>query len=272
MDKAIVKDLFKQVRNKEPLVHHLTNVVTINDCANITLAIGASPVMATSIEEVAEMARLADALVINLGTIHAEVYESMIVAGQAANQKGIPVILDPVGVGATSFRTEKAQDFLQRVKVSIIRGNMTEIYALIGGVSKTRGVDAGEVSDISLSELAVKAACQLKTIIVISGEKDIICDGQQQALIENGDIWLTKITGTGCMTTSLIASFAGVTNDYFHAAVAGMSSMSIAGGNAKKTLVETDGIGTYRVKLMDEIFKMNGQIWEECVRLTGREI
>lgn len=272
MDKAIIKDLFKQVRNQGPLVHHLTNVVTINDCANVTLAIGGSPVMATSIEEVAEMACLADALVINLGTIHPEIYESMIVAGQTANQKGIPVILDPVGVGATSFRTEKAKDFLKQVEVSIIRGNATEIYALIGGASKTHGVDAGEVSDISLSELAIQAARQLKTIIVISGENDFICDGQQQALIENGDIWLTKISGTGCMTTSLIASFAGVTDDYFHAALAGMSSMSVAGENAKKTLVETDGIGTYRVKLMDEIFKMNGQIWEEHVRLIGQKI
>lgn len=272
MDKTTVKDLFIKVKNKKPLIHHLTNVVTVNDCANITLAIGASPVMATSVEEVAEMVCLADALVINLGTIHPEVYESMVIAGQAANQQGIPVILDPVGVGATSFRTEKARDFLKQVKVSIIRGNMTEIYALIGGASKTRGVDAGEVSNISILELAVKAARQLKAITVISGEKDIICDGQQQTLIENGDIWLTKISGTGCMTTSLIASFAGATDDYFHAAVAGMSSMSIAGENAKKTLLETDGIGTYRVKLMDEIFKMTGQVWEKHVRLTGREI
>lgn len=268
MDKAIVKDLFLKVRNKGPLIHHLTNIVTINDCANVTLAIGGSPVMATSIEEVAEMANLSDALVINLGTIHRENYESMIVAGQAANKKGIPVIVDPVGVGATSFRTEKAKDFLKQVRVSIVRGNVTEIYALIGGDSQTRGVDAGEVIGISISELAFKAAHQLKATIVISGKKDIVCDGNKQIIIENGDVWLTKITGTGCMTASLIASFAGVTDDYFHAAVAGMSTMSLAGENAKKALIETEGIGTYRVKLIDEIFNMNGQIWEERIRLS----
>lgn len=267
MDKRIVRDLFSKVKSNGPLVHHLTNVVTVNDCANVTLAIGGSPVMATSIEEVADMASLADALVINLGTIHRKVYESMVVAGRVANEKGIPVIMDPVGVGATSFRTEKAQDFLNKVKVSIIRGNATEIYALIGGASQTRGVDAGEITDISKSELAFKAARQLNATVVISGEHDIICDGERQTIVENGDIWLTKISGTGCMTASLIASFAGVTDDYFHAAVAGMSTMSLAGENAKKALAKADGIATYRMKLMDEIFKMDGQIWEDGVRL-----
>lgn len=261
-----IKHLFSKVRENTPLIHHLTNTVTINDCANVTLAIGGSPVMATSLEEVEHMVQLSSALVINLGTIDNGMYESMLAAGQAANAKGIPVIFDPVGVGATPFRTKRAKMFIEQVKVSVIRGNASEVYALIGGETKTKGVDAGEVS-ISKSELALKAANQLQTLVVISGEQDVVSDGKRMTLINNGDVWLTKITGTGCMTAPLIACFASVTNDLFEAAVAGMSVMSLAGEQARKALNEMDGIGTYRVKLMDEIFFMDGESWEKGVRL-----
>lgn len=267
MVKEVIKDLFLKVRNEEPLVHHITNPVTVNDCANATLAIGGSPVMATSIEEVAEMVNLANALVINFGTIDALTYEAMVVAGQTANEKGIPVILDPVGVGATSFRNERVADLLSKVKVSIVRGNATEIHAVIGGESQTRGVDAGEVTNISRTELAYQAAEKLQAVIVISGELDIICDGDEHVRVENGDVWMTRVTGTGCMTASVIGCFAGVTNNYFHAAVAGMSTISLAGENAKEALEKTEGIGSYRVRLMDEIFRMNGERWMEGVFL-----
>lgn len=265
MNKSAIKELFSKVRDNQPLVHHMTNNVTINDCANVTLAIGGSPVMATSIEEVSDMVQLADALVINFGTINEQMYEAMVCAGRAANNKGIPVIFDPVGVGATRFRTEKAKDFLNKVNVNIIRGNATEVYALIGGEAITRGVDAGDTA-ISKDELAVKTSKTLQAITVISGEYDVISNGVNSVQIENGDIWLTKITGTGCMTASLIACFAGVTEDWFSAAIAGMSVMSLAGENAKKLLKENDGIGTYRLKLMDEIYLMNASIWEKGVR------
>lgn len=267
MDKAICKNLFLKVRNEEPLVHHITNTVTINDCANVTLAIGGSPVMATSVEEVAEMVSLANALVINSGTIDASTYEAMVVAGQAANEQGIPVILDPVGVGATTFRNERVADLLKKVRISIVRGNFTEIYALIGGASKTRGVDAGEITGVSGSTLALEASKKLQAVVVISGEKDVIADGEKQVIVENGTSLLTRITGTGCMTASLIACFVGVTDNHFHAAITGISTMALAGENAKKRLEEKDGIGTYRVQLMDEISKMTGEYWEEGVRL-----
>ena len=265
MNKIAIKELFSKVRDQQPLVHHITNNVTINDCANVTLAIGGSPVMATSIEEVADMVQLADALVINFGTINEQMYGAMLCAGQAANEKGIPVIFDPVGVGATRFRTEKANDFLNKVTVNIIRGNATEVYALIGGEAITRGVDAGDIA-ISKDELAVKASQILQAITVISGEHDVISDGMNSVHIENGDIWLTKITGTGCMTGSLIACFASVTEDWYSAAIAGMSVMSLAGENAKISLNDNDGIGAYRIKLMDEIFQMDEDIWEKGVR------
>lgn len=261
------KDLFARVKDVQPLVHHLTNNVTINDCANVTLAIGGSPVMATSIEEVADMVQLAQALVINFGTIDNAMYEAMIVAGQAANRKGIPVVFDPVGVGATLFRTNRAKDYLEKVKISIVRGNASEVFALIGGEVQTRGVDAGDVA-ISKKELAIEAAKKLDAITVISGEVDYVSNGTEVVGIENGDIWLTRITGTGCTTASLIAAFAGSTDDWFAASVAGMSTMSLAGERAKMRLSEFDGIGTYRMKLMDEISLMTGEIWEEGVRLV----
>ncbi|WP_346729174.1 hydroxyethylthiazole kinase [Lederbergia citrea] len=265
MKKSVINDLFLLMKDRNPLVHHITNGVTINDCANVTLAIGGSPVMATNIEEVCDMVQLADALVINFGTTDESMYASMIRAGQAANKKGIPVIFDPVGVGATPFRTSRAIDLLNKVNVSIVRGNATEIYALIGGKATTRGVDTGELT-ISKVELALKASQQLQAITVISGEHDVISDGTETVQISNGDIWLTRITGTGCMTASLIACFAGITEDWFSAAIAGMSVMSLAGERAKKALNDNDGIGTYRIKLMDEISLMNEQKWAEGVR------
>ncbi|MFE8694856.1 hydroxyethylthiazole kinase [Cytobacillus sp. FJAT-53684] len=267
MQKQLIKDLFIKVKEQNPLVHHITNQVTINDCANATLAIGGSPVMATSIEEVEDMVKLANALVINFGMIDDETYAAMVRAGQAANTKGIPVIFDPVGVGATPFRTARAMDFLKHVSVSIVRGNASEVFALIGGEAKTRGVDSGTLA-IPAGELAQNAAIQLQAITVISGKLDTISNGKEIVQIDNGDIWLTRITGTGCMTASLIASFAGVTDDWFSAAIAGMSVMSLAGERAKKALQEKDGIGMYRMKLMDEIFLMNEQIWTEEVRLS----
>ncbi|MEH7344963.1 hydroxyethylthiazole kinase [Bacillus sp. JJ1532] len=267
MNKDTIKNLFTIIKERNPLIHHITNNVTINDCANATLAIGGSPVMATSIEEVADMVSLANALVINFGTIDDLTYSAMIRAGQAANEKGIPVVFDPVGVGATPFRTKKAIDFLKKVHVSIVRGNATEVFALIGGKGVTRGVDAGEIS-ISKEALAIETAKQLNTITVISGEIDVISNGEKTVSIENGDVWLTRITGTGCMTASLIGCFAGITDDLFSAAIAGMSVMSLAGERARNRLQDCDGIGTYRIKLMDEISLMDGQIWEEGVRFA----
>lgn len=266
MNKEKVGALYSTIRKKNPLVHQITNVVTVNDCANVTLAVGASPVMATSIEEVEEMVGLADALVINLGTIQAELFEAMIVAGKAANKKGIPVIFDPVGVGATAFRKEKAKALLEQVDVAVIRGNASEVDSLIGGTSKTRGVDAGTIT-MTRQELAVKAAMTLSCVVVVSGVIDTVSNGTETVQIDNGDSWLTSITGTGCMTSALIGSFAGITDDYFAASIVGMSLMSLAGERAKHRLGKGDGIGSYKVKLMDEIFNMDGDVWKEGVRL-----
>lgn len=266
MEQVNVKKIFTKLKTSKPLIHQITNNVTINDCANVTLAIGASPVMATSVKEVEAMANIADGLVINFGTITGDMYESMVVAGKAANKKGIPVVFDPVGVGATPFRTEKAHQYLNEVKVDIVRGNGTEVFALIGGKAITRGVDAGELS-LPQTELAKLAAEKLGSIVVISGKADVISDGKKTVEIDNGDIWLTFVTGTGCMTSSLIASFAGAVDDYFSAAIVGMGVMSLAGERARRLIKDGEGIGTFKVKLMDEIFLMDETVWEKEVRL-----
>lgn len=267
MNKKVVGDLFSLVRSRNPLVHHITNAVTINDCANVTLAIGASPVMATSVEEVEEMVQLANALVLNIGTIQAETFSAMILAGKAANEKGIPIVFDPVGVGATSYRKTLAKELLQKVGVTIIRGNASEIQSLIGGVGKTRGVDVGD-NTLDGKELAMKAANLFSCVVVVSGKVDVVSNGKEIVQIENGDTWLTKVTGTGCMTTSLIASFAGTTDDYFSASIGGMSAMSLAGERAKKDLSEGAGIGQFKVKLMDEISHLDENIWRKEVSIV----
>ncbi|HLR10540.1 MAG TPA: hydroxyethylthiazole kinase [Sporosarcina sp.] len=272
MNKKTIQDLFAQVKAQKPLVHHITNAVTINDCANVTLAIGGSPVMATSIEEVEEMVSLAGALVVNIGTIQTPTVDSMLVAGKAANAKNIPVVFDPVGVGATSFRTEKAKQFLAEVHVAIIRGNASEIGALIDGDVQTRGVDAGDVTNKDKHMLAMRVAQQYKTVVVMSGKEDVICDGVKTVVIDNGDVWLPHITGTGCMSTSLIANFASVTSSMFDAAIAGMSTMGIAGEYAKEQLREEDGIGTFRMKIMDRLFVMTGEQWATKIRMYERSI
>ena len=261
-----ISHLFSTIGNKKPLIHHITNEVTINDCANATLAIGASPVMASSIHEAAEMVQLANALVLNFGTIHEETYQAMLLAGKKANEMNIPFIWDPVGVGATPFRTNRAFELMEELKIQVIRGNASEIYRLIGGKTMTRGVDSGELS-ISQASLAKKRHNNLQCTVVVSGAQDAISDGERTATIDNGHILLTKVTGTGCMTTSLIGSFAGITNDYFTAGIAGMSTMSLAGELAAKQLQPNEGTGTYRTKIIDQISLINEDIWNREVKL-----
>lgn len=264
--KATIQSSFAEVHRQNPLIHHITNAVTINDCANITLAIGGSPVMADSPEEAAEMTDLANALVVNFGTLHAQSFEAMFPAGKRANEKGIPIVFDPVGVGATTIRTEMAQLFLQKVKVQVIRGNVTEILALIQNEANTRGVDAGD-TDIDRGYLAKTVASKFGCVVVISGKTDIVSDGSHVVAVHNGTPKLTKVTGTGCMSTSLIANFASVLPNLLHAAVAGISVMGIAGEMAESALQDHEGLGTFRIKLFDYVSLMTGVTWKEAVRI-----
>lgn len=265
----MIQDLsivFEQVKQQNPLVHHITNQVTINDCANITLAIGGSPVMATSPKEVAEMTSIANALVLNIGTLSEQSVEAMILSGIKANEKGIPVIFDPVGVGATTFRKQAAREILQKVKVSIIRGNASEVSALLHDEQKTKGVDAADTV-MEVEKIARMAAQHYSTVVVVTGAIDYVTDGKQMATIKNGHPILTKITGTGCMTTSMIGSFAAVSQNPFHAAVVGVSVMGLAGEQAYEQLQSATQYGMFKYNLVDRIGAMNQQIWEKGVNI-----
>ncbi|MEQ8199270.1 MAG: hydroxyethylthiazole kinase [Clostridiaceae bacterium] len=269
--------LLEKIREKGPLVHHLTNYVTVNDCANITLAIGASPVMADDINEVKDMVSLASSLVINIGTLNSRTVESMLAAGKKANERGIPVILDPVGAGATPYRTEVAKKILGDIKLSVIRGNISEIKALCGLDSVTKGVDAAEAishdkDKISAEmDFARKAAKKLKAVIAITGAIDIITNGESLYTVENGHKIMSRVTGTGCMCSSLIGSCLGTGEDILTAALSGVAAMGIAGEVAYEKVKEKNlGTGSLKVYIIDEIFKINketiikrGKIYEQ---------
>lgn len=247
------KELLCSLRARKPLVHHITNYVTSNDCANVVLAIGASPVMADAIEEVEHMVSVSSALVINIGTLNNVKVESMIKAGKRANELGVPVVLDPVGVGATPYRRETALRLIKEIKFSVIRGNLAEIKVLSGMESLSKGVDSAETESGEVKDVAKALAKVLNTVVAITGAVDYISDGSKIISLKNGNEMLTKVTGTGCMSTSLIGSFCGVTKDYLTAAAAGIMVMGIAGEIAFERLNKSEGSGSYRIKLMDAI-------------------
>ncbi|WP_058486667.1 hydroxyethylthiazole kinase [Defluviitalea phaphyphila] len=260
--KKISKALY-EIKYKKPLIHHITNYVTANDCANITLAIGASPVMADDINEVRDMVSLANSLVINLGTLSSRTVEAMILAGKRANELNIPIILDPVGVGATSYRTNIAREILKQIKISIVRGNLSEIKSLFGVDTKTKGVDSSEIilkkqEDLkNVQKFAKKFAKTFNTVVAITGYIDIVTDGENLYVTKNGNEMMSKITGTGCMCTSLIASFAGVEDDYIISALGGVIFMGIAGEIGYNKLNKDEGIGSLKVNIIDAIYKMS---------------
>jgi hydroxyethylthiazole kinase len=260
-----ISRLLAKVREQKPLVHNITNYVTVNDCANIILALGASPVMADDADEVQEMVSIASALVINIGTLNSRTIESMILAGKRANEVKIPVVLDPVGIGATTLRTKTIDRLLSEVKFSVIKGNMSEIKILAGINAKIKGVDSVD-STQGGEEIAKSLAKRLNCVIAITGEKDIISDGERLCTIENGHKMLSMVTGTGCMSTCLIGAYSSVTKDYYLSAAAGIMSMGLAGEKAYKSLQEGEGTGTFRIRLFDNIYNLS----EKDILESGR--
>jgi hydroxyethylthiazole kinase len=268
-----ISRLLCSLREKNPLVHHITNYVTANDCANITLAIGASPVMADDIEEVREMTSLASSLVINIGTLNSRNVESMLAAGKRANELNIPVILDPVGAGATTYRTKTVNRILAEVRLAVIRGNLSEIKTLYGLKSETKGVDASEtVSEEkdSLEEavdIAKALASRLKTVVAITGAVDIITDGVMVYTVKNGHMIMSKVTGTGCMCSSLIGSYLGTGESKLLSALAGIVTMGVAGEIAyERSNKEYEGSGTLKVNILDTVYNMS----EETIVKRGK--
>lgn len=247
-------EAFEALRNKRALIHHITNYVTVNDCANVVLAIGASPIMADEISEVEEMVGICDALVLNIGTANERTIASMLKAGKAANAKGIPVVLDPVGVGATSFRHQSVAALMDAIRFSVIRGNMAEIKTIAGLDAKSAGVDSLE-EESDGAKIALNLAKKLGCVIAITGKIDIVSDGVSSYALVNGDVALTQLTGTGCMSSSLIGSFIGASKNALTSAIAGILTMSIAGEIADKSR----GMGTFHTSLIDAISHMDAK-------------
>lgn len=265
--------LWERIAEVHPLIHQITNVVTVNDCANITLACGASPVMADALEEAAEMAAASNAVVLNIGTLRQEQLEAMAQAGEAANKHGVPVVLDPVGAGATRLRMEAVDRLLKRVKFSVIRGNLSEIGTLCGQRSG-RGVDADREGLDSLLPSIRNLAKELQTVIAVSGPVDYVTDGEREAYVENGTPLLTQVTGTGCMLTAVIGCCLGAGIEPFHAAILSLAAVGIAGEKAEASLTEKEGIGTFRIRFFDEMFRMNGKTLEHAgkVKLLEKSV
>jgi hydroxyethylthiazole kinase len=259
--------LAEQVRVKKPLIHHITNYVTVNDCANITLAVGASPIMADALEEAADIARISSALVINMGTLNERTIQSMLAAGKAANKSCVPVIFDPVGAGASEFRNKTATRLLNEVKISVLRGNISEVCFLAGIQSDTKGVDASENDLKNTTDAATVAKTlsdRLNCVVAITGAVDVVSDGKKIICIENGQPMLTNLTGTGCMCSSLIGSFCGAApGKLLEATSTALLTMGIAGEIAYEK-AGGQGIGNFRVALHDAVSRM------DAVTLTRR--
>lgn len=222
-----MNNILATIRATKPLIHHITNVVTINDCAHITRYWGALPIMASAVEEVEEIISSASGLVLNIGTLQREQLEAMMKAALKANQIGIPVILDPVGVGSTSFRTKAAQEILHQTEITVIKGNPGEISILAGEKGILKGVESvGDYSQIGKTSLQL--AKMYHCVVIASGAKDTVSDGSQLYQVSNGHPLLVTIVGTGCMLASTVAVFCSVSKDYLNVSLDATAAFGIA--------------------------------------------
>lgn len=256
-------EMLENVRGSAPLIHSITNYVTANDCANILLACGASPIMADDAEEVEEITGLCAALNINIGTLNRRTIPSMLLAGKRANALGRPAVLDPVGAGASRLRTETARRLLGEIRFTVIRGNGSEITALARGGAATRGVDAGEADQLTASNLedvtALAKAFSRETgaVIAVTGAADLITDGERAARVTNGHPMMRRVTGTGCMLSAVTAAFlAANPGRPFEAAVAAVAAMGLCGETAAARLGPRDGSAALRNFLIDAMVRL----------------
>lgn len=266
-------DLLQQIRRQKPLIHHLTNFVTMNDCAAVTANIGALPVMAEAEEEVEEMVASSRAAVINTGTLTPSRVRSMLLMGKKAREKGVPVVFDPVGAGSTSYRTQEIKRILAEVKPAVIKGNAAEIGnltgakgAVISGIHSLKGGDS------------LGAARQLKdllgydTVIAVTGSVDLITDGRRTARVFNGNSLLPQIIGSGCMAASVIACFTAVEGDFFLAATAALAYMGMAAERAAEVLKGTSfGPAMFKLQLIDAFFLLTPKTFGEGARVEIEE-
>ena len=255
----------RRLREERPLVHQITNYVVMNETANATLALGALPVMAHAPEEVEEMVGLAGALVLNIGTLSSQWVDAMLSAGGAANDRDVPVVLDPVGAGATRFRTETALRILERVDVAVLRGNAGEIATLAGIGAEVRGVESIG-ADSSPAELARKAAAALDVVASVTGPIDHVSDGERVVAVENGHPLLASITGTGCMSSAVTGAFLAVNREQpLDAAAEALAAFGVAGENAAPG---AKGPGSFHVNLYDALAALDPAALDERARFA----
>ncbi len=294
----MINPIFENVRKKSPLIHTITNYVTANDCANMLLACGASPIMADDVEEAVEITGLCHGLTINLGTLNQNKISSMLSAGKRANELGHPVILDPVGIGASKLRTETALRLIKEVSFSVIRANISEMKVLISGIKneektsnegstkdgktsnegsmeggKTRGVDADisdQITEENLAEavlFAQAAARKLGAVMAISGAIDIVADQEKAYCIRNGHPMMRLVTGTGCQLSALTAAFAAANpNMPLEAAAAAVCAMGVCGEIGCRRLSEMDGNASYRNYIIDAMYHLTPERLEKEAR------
>ena len=266
----VLKTMLENVRAKTPLVHNITNYVTVNDCANIVLACGASPIMADDAAEVEDITSLCAGLNLNIGTLNSRTIPSMLLAGHTANRLGRPVVLDPVGAGASHLRTETALRLLREVKFTVIRGNISEIRTLAAGSGTTKGVDADtadKVTDETLDKTVAFAkafAARTGAVVAVTGAIDIVADAHTAYCIRNGNAMMSGITGTGCQLSALTAAFVTANPGHpLESAAAAVCAMGLAGETAHKRLTPLDGNSTYRNYIIDAVYNMTPAQLEE---------
>lgn len=260
-------EILSKIRKQKPLIHHITNFVVMNDTANITIHLGASPVMAHAHEEMKEMTVIAGALVLNIGTLTEYWIGSMLIAGEVANKKGIPIILDAVGAGATTYRTKVCRQLIKNLHISVIKGNAGEIGILSGAGGKVKGVESvGEVNNLVL---AVKNyAAKTKATVIATGKRDIISDGMVVYAVDNGNEWLPSITGTGCMSTAAVGAFCAVEQNHALASAAALACFGLAAELAAKDI---KGPAGFKVALFDAVYNMDEKTLAKGVKITKME-
>lgn len=241
--------LLERVRSTRPLVHHLTNVVTAHDVASVTLALGALPVLAHASEEVEEVTSGAGALVLNLGTLTRQRVEAMRAAGRRANERGIPVVLDPVGVGLTRLRTQAARILLEELRVTVVRGNLAEMAHLSGAGGSLRGVESLG-AEASPEEVAQAVARRYGLVAAVTGPRDWVAEGRRLVAVDNGHPLLTRITGAGCMASAVVGCFLAVAQDPLVATAAALAYFGLA---AELAAQASQGPGSFRIALLDQL-------------------
>ncbi|HSV30547.1 MAG TPA: hydroxyethylthiazole kinase [Atribacteraceae bacterium] len=262
------RSVFDRIQKERPLIHHITNIVVANDNANAMLAVGALPVMAQAVEEVEEMVAQAQSLVVNFGTLNKDVIESAILAGRKANQLNIPVVFDPVGAGATGFRTEAALQFLSYVQVAVIRANAGETAALLGEPSEVRGVES-VLAGVDAARLSRRGSLRYNCVVAVTGQTDYIADKERILAISNGHELLTRLTGMGCLATSLCGACVAVEREPLLAACAALGYLGVA---AERSAVHISGPGSFHTALFDWLFSLAETPWMEQLRIVERSV